>query len=452
MKRHALALLLCLCLLLSGCSVLDSSSLLMLPEISPEQARLLQLVNAVTANSDWTTTAPSKGDDMATMNFVDFYGDGVEEAVCFFRNTAEMRLRISVYSNTGPAGYDELCTVETDGSAFDYVTYQDLDGDGSLEMAVFTRYGAEGIYGAEVYRFRDNQGQRVNLGACSSYSLCDLTLDGLSDIVLLRRGNDSAAAVGVEDVDIAELFSWVNGIATRMGQVSVMAGNPGTESVITGKLNPSMAGCIFDVQHTVPDGNVWVSNVLSWDGEFVNLSTQWLNSAMDTARSQKILCRDANFDGFLEIPMCGAMPALDEKYTVWFSFNTDLTLIQKNITYCRAGTDWYYIMPEIWHSKVYVKTGTYGAFSTVAFVADKNGRPNTLLTIYFTDDEVTDELPEGSFEIITSGNRSYFALLGIPDALAPLDADMYVYSPDEVFRRFVIVDSTGQGTIAIKER
>ena len=447
-KKLILGLTLAAAVLLSGCSVLDSGSLLSLPELSPEQAGLLQMVNSVTSNSDWTVTAPFNGTDFSAMQFVDFFGDGVEEAVCFFRNPAEMRLRVSVYSDTGPSGYSEFCTIETEGSGVDFADYADLDGDGALELILMVSYEHGTIYGAEVYRISNRSVGKVVLGSCAAYSVSDVTGDGREDIILARRGEgNEVVAPAAEKQDTAELFSWVDGVATKLGRVPILSGVPGSAVVKSGMLARDMPACIMDVCVPVGDREAWVSNVLIWNGEFVNLSTLALDSAMSTARYSKLLCRDADFDGYIEIPMTAAMPSPSvpaEKYTVWYGFSPEYALVQKSITYCFPGGNWYYIVPESWHGQVYVKTGSMEGLSTVAFTADRNGRPNTLLTVYRVEKSASQTLPEECFYLTGAGGYIYYALIGTPDELSPLEDEMYVRSELEVFERFVTVDSLGE--------
>lgn len=458
MKRALLALFLCGAVLLSGCAVLDSGNLLSIPELSPGQAELLRLVNAVTANSGWSVTAPSRGEDHSAMQFVDFYGDGVEEAVCFFRNTSERRLRVSVYTTTGPSGYSEMCSVETEGYAVDYAGFTDLDGDGTLELILAVGYEHGAIYGLEVYRVSNHSAGKVDLGTCLAYGICDLTGDGLEDIIVSRQGEEKSVKDPSElQSGTAELFSWVDGIATRLGRVPILSGRVGSAVVTCGSLNESMMGCVIETQGTLGDREVWMSNVLSWDGELVNLSAEALGSAADTARDLKLLCRDVDFDGHLEIPMCVSMPSSEsgasagEKYTLWYGFSEDDALVQKSVTYCFPGGNWYYIMPEGWNGSVYVKTGSMDGLSTVAFAADRNGRPNTLLTVYCVERNVSPKLPEGSFYLTSAGSQVYYALVGTPDELSPLEESLYVRSEAEVFERFITVDALGNAVRASEQ-
>ena len=458
MLKRLVLLSLCLVFLcFSGCAVSNSTDLLMLPQISPEQSGLLELVNAVTANSLWSVTAPSRGDELSSMQFVDFFGDGVEEAVCFFRNSEEMTLRVSVYTNTGPRGYSEFCSVETTGYEVDSVSYADLDGDGDLELILFVGYESSYIYGAEVYKINDRSAQKVSLGFCSAYAVWDMTMDGNRDIILARHSEHNLQNDSDKPSDSAELFSWVNGNATRMGTAAIMAGTPGTAVVTCGMLNPTMSGCIFDFA-AVKDGVTrWFSNVLTWDGEFINLTEINFGSPVNTGRNTKLICRDVDFDGSIELPLCISMPApsdpssavASEMYTVWYGFKTDWSLVQKSVTYCFPGGNWYYIMPESGYRTVYVKTGSMDGLTTFAFTAEKNGRPNTLLTIYRVSPGYTGGMNENCFFLAEAGGYKYYALAGVPDELDPLDKEMYVFTENEVKESFVTVDALGNAEKAL---
>ena len=453
-----LALLCVICLCFSGCAVLNSTDLLMLPQISPEQAGLLRLVNEVTANSVWSVTAPVKGDELSSMQFVDIYGDGVEEAVCFFKNPEEMLLRVTVYSTTGPQGYSELCSFETNGYGIDSAKYADLDGDGALELILFVRYESSYIYGAEVYKVSSHSARKVSLGYCAAYTLSDLTLDGRPDVILARRGEnggEAATASAEGSGDRADLFSWKDGVATKLGSAEIIVGDSGTAEITCGMLNPTMSGCVIDVAVTKNDETRWMSNILTWDNGLINLSYSVVSSPLNTSRDIKLLCRDVNFDGNIELPLCISMPssadssAPKENYTVWYGFKDGESLVQRSVTYCAAGGNWYYVMPENWYQRVYVKLGGTDGVATYMFTADKNGRPNTLLTIYRVGAGYSPTLPENSFFLAEAGGYTYFALIGVPDELDPLESEMYLLLQSEIMESFVTVDAFGNADKAL---
>ena len=143
MRRiRSLLVLLAVILGLSGCMALNSADLLTLPEISPDHRELLKLINSATASSAWTTTNPVAGSNKLTTQFVDIYQDGIPEALAFFRNPADFKLRLTIYTKTGKSTYGELCTIEMAGEQFHRIDFVDVNGDGNREFIVGIRHAA----------------------------------------------------------------------------------------------------------------------------------------------------------------------------------------------------------------------------------------------------------------------------------------------------------------------
>lgn len=452
------AALVSVCALLSGCSLLDGGNLLMLPDISPDQRKLLQLVNSVTANSSWVVTSPSSGDNLSTMQFVDFFGDGISEAVSFFRNSSEMRLRVGLYSKTRSTGYTELCTFQTEGYSVEEVIYSDVDGDRALEILLFVGYESGSIYGVEVYKIRNSSAERIYSGACTAYAVFDMTRDGNSELILHHEESSGGAGNAY-----AELLTFENEKAECLGYAPVSSGGGKPGSAVCGKLNNGMSGCIFDSALPGSGVPIYVSDVLTWTvfGGFENLSySDGWGYAYTTLRNTEVFCRDIDFDGFLEIPQTEEMPVNSAGvqsagspgiYTYWYGYNADGQLVQKNLTYMFPDGSWYFIMPPSWSGTVYVTTGSMDGLTTLTFSADRNDRSNRLLTIYRTDaDENGVLLPEGAFSVGAFGGYSYYALIGLPDELSPLADDMYLSGAKDVMSRFVTVDAFGDAAKAAK--
>lgn len=457
-RRWLAAALVSVCALLSGCELLDGGNLLMLPDISPDQRKLLQFVNSVTANSSWVVTSPSSGENLSTMQFVDFFGDGISEAVSFFRNSSEMRLRVGLYSKTRNTGYTELCTFQTEGYSVEEVIYSDVDGDGSLEILLFVGYESGAIYGAEVYKIRNSSAERIYSGACTAYAVFDMTRDGYSELILHHEESSGGARNAY-----AELLTFDNEKAECLGYASVSSGGGKPRSTVCGRMNNGMSVCIFDSILRVKDMTIYVSDVLTWtvfDGfENLSYSNEW-GYAYTTLRNTEVFCRDIDFDGFLEIPQTEEMPMNSASvqsgntpgtYTYWYGYNADGQLVQKNLTYMFPDGSWYFIMPPSWSRTVYVLTGSMDGLTTLTFSADRNDRSNRLLTIYRTaSDENGVLLPEGVFSVGDFGGYSYYALIGFPDELSPLADDMYLTGEKDVMSRFVTVDAFGNAAKASK--
>ena len=200
MRRiRSLLVLLAVILGLSGCMALNSADLLTLPEISPDHRELLKLINAATASSAWTTTNPVAGSNKLTTQFVDIYQDGIPEALAFFRNPTDFKLRLAIYTKTGKSTYGELCTIEMAGEQFHRIDFVDVNGDGNREFIVGIRHATSAMYGLNVFTLKNSEGVLLADATYTDLALYDLTGDTVTDIVTI---NSDAGGINAH----AELF------------------------------------------------------------------------------------------------------------------------------------------------------------------------------------------------------------------------------------------------------
>ena len=195
-KKNVLLLTAILLFSLLGCSVFDSMSMLSLPELSPEHAALAKYINAMTSDASWSVASPESGENRTAMQFVDFYGDGISEAVVFYKNAASLLLRICVYTQSGKASSAEMCRIDAPGDAFVFAEYVDLNGDGSLEMVAGMRYGSTSMYALKVYSLANNTPTLIADTTSSNYVIMDMDGDGVDDLLTAGVGESGEGMSG----------------------------------------------------------------------------------------------------------------------------------------------------------------------------------------------------------------------------------------------------------------
>ena len=448
MRRFVVWLLsVCIAAGLSGCMMMNSSDLLTLPEISPEHQQLLRLINSVTASANWVTTNPVAGSNRLTMQFVDFYSDGIPEAVAFFRNQKDFSLRAVLYTKTGSSSYTELCSVEMTGEQFHRVDYADLDGDGNTELLIGARHDTAAIYGLHVYSIRNGEAVNLLTTTYSDLAIYDLDGDGLDEILTVSTGETGGNAY-------AELFAYKNSEMTSLGTAPVSAEVRAPSAMRTGYLNADTPAVIAEGSFTDLTGTVkYLSDVFVYRAEegLINLSyAELFGQSFETQRTVPLAFSDVDFDGFLEFPISVASPqpatvnTVTGQYVRWYGYAADGNVETKADTYHSADGAWYFLLPPEWRDKAYVRTFTTSDYSGAVFMCEQNGLQCELMTIFIFSSELDMRRcdVDGLVPLAKYGNVWYAVLLDNEDGALP--PEMYLTDPAEIKERFVLISPSGE--------
>ena len=203
MKRR-ICLLLAVLLVLGGCSGLSAEELYRLPEATEDYYDLQEALSDVLAEG-YNYLAPASGARQEPVQRTDLNGDGVDEAVAFFRSSADGGVTIYIFSRENEV-YVPSAVIEGTGSAVASVEYADLDGQGDLEI-VLTYQVSEAVPQAlQVYRYDENGAVILLNGSCSRYELADLDGDGLSELFCITgNGGETPATVAYYDGQAGQL-------------------------------------------------------------------------------------------------------------------------------------------------------------------------------------------------------------------------------------------------------
>ena len=87
--------------------------------------------------------AKSGVDDGSLTEIASLDGDGEEEALAFFRNSADEKpLKIYIFT-AGKQGYEQAAVIEGTGTSIYSIAYEDLDQDGRKELLVGWRVNTD---------------------------------------------------------------------------------------------------------------------------------------------------------------------------------------------------------------------------------------------------------------------------------------------------------------------
>ena len=204
--KHILFLLLAgaLPVLLSGCMMTASvEDLYTLPQLPDEYRELSAQMDAILA-SGAEYAAPTAGSNLQPVQLEDLDGDGVEEAVAFFRqNSDERPLKIYIFRAVEDT-YVQASVIEGSGTAIHSIRYEDMDHDGVKEVLVSWRVSTE-VQAMAAYALENLEPVMIMSAAYTRYEVIDLDSDDVMELVVLR--SDETESGGT----VADYYDWDGG-------------------------------------------------------------------------------------------------------------------------------------------------------------------------------------------------------------------------------------------------
>ena len=302
-----------LLLLLGGCAFSSPEELYVVPRASEDYQNLQEQIDQVRgAGAEYA--GPLQGTNTQPVQLMDLDGDGIQEAVAFFRTTAadgSPPLKIYIYRQTGQGDYAIWNIIQGDGTAINSISYEDLDGYTDAqgrtdkELVVSWRL-SDKVYQLMAYSVRSPEAERLmNPISYTDYALWDMDKDNQREIVVLNLNT-------VDGIGQADYYDY------RDGQMVLQSSAP-LSNAITGLVSDSRPRTGFLNHNGISEPALFVTSnlttgvitdIFAWDGELKNITYNPVTSMSEgTLRlSNNIAIQDINGDGYLEIPKPTALP------------------------------------------------------------------------------------------------------------------------------------------------
>ena len=173
MKKIRLMLAAGLLMLLTGCFSQSVDDLYAPPRAPDDYLKLDNKINEV-LNAGGEYAAPLTGELTQKVQLQDLDGDGVQEAIAFFRvSSSERPLKIYIYRQTGD-DYEVAAIIEGEGSAINYVSYENLDDSPSKEIIVSWQMMSDQNHSLAAYSIHNNQVLELLRTNYTSFQICGL--------------------------------------------------------------------------------------------------------------------------------------------------------------------------------------------------------------------------------------------------------------------------------------
>jgi len=348
-----MALALAAACLLGGCSAPSSAeSLFTLPQLPIEYNDLSRQINDLIANG-YEYASPTSGRNIQSVQMVDLDGDGDEEAVAFFRRSSdEKALKIFIFSANNGA-YEQLCTIESSGTAVDSVYYQDLTGDGRLELVVGWRISTD-VQTVATYIVQKEPAVLMQ-SSYVRYSIEELDGDGVPSLLLFRLDDEGNS--------VAEFYSWRDEVmaVTYSANLTGTMAELARGSVVSGRLDSDHSAVFVT---GVTDEAMAATDILTYRS-----GAGLTNVAVDPQTGSsgvvfpymQLRPQDIDGDGIVEVPAPqvngeGQLTGIVD----WLAYDGEGQNVLVMTTYHNLAGGWYFILPEEWRGRAAVRNADSG--------------------------------------------------------------------------------------------
>ena len=415
-------------LLLSGCALSEIGGLYSLPQATEEYLQLQELIDAEIAEGS-EYSAPTVGSLRQSIQLADLDGDGTNEALAFLRN-AEKQPEICIYRKNG-ANFEPAAFVVGDGDAIGRVEYEDLDGDGFLEILTSWEVSAE-MRLLKVYSLRGWKQSVLLTSSCLDFLIGDLNSDGVSDVLTL----DLDTSGGKVDMFTIDRSGEVNEKTAELSSSLITA-----DRFRIANIDGEVPAAFIEGQYSADDSSCLLTDIIVCkDGELRNITRSVETGDSDTKRSYSVYCTDIDGNGTLDVPyaeMLENSSASSAEHFVfdWFSYAADGNKTKCVSTYHNYSDGWFFEIPDEWRDKLSVKKESIvsGEKAVVFSLNDsQSGRLTNMLTVYtLTDENRLDRAKfKGRFVLMSSDTVVFAAKI--------MDTNI---SEQEIIDRFHLISS-----------
>ena len=397
--------------LTSSCGALsftmNPQDLYCLPELPAKYTELNRELNAI-LETGAEYAAPTAGTNIQPVQLTDLDGDGRQEAVAFFRNTADEKpLKIYIFKVEGNS-YHQSAVIEGSGTGINSIVYNDMDKDGRMELTVGWRVNAD-LLALAVYALRPNGPEELIRTNYVRYDIADLDENNLLELVAFRSDEEGAG--------VADLYSWQDGsLALRSSaRISFSMAELSQQGRVSGGNLADGAPALFVTGVSATDNRAITDILTVRSGELNNIVVSGVTGvSTEIAPYSSLYPRDLNGDGVTEVPHPEPLPDWEEggpsyQRVDWKYYNSSGEPAAAFSPYHNTEDGWYLRLPEEWQDQI--------------LVSRVIGLEETSVTFY-----IRQESPEPFLRItaITGANREARAVRGGRFNLSRQETTFYV--------------------------
>lgn len=423
MKKRIMPLLCAVltALLLSGCArTIDE--LYSPPRRSEEYSRLQSAIDIAMAGLDYS--APLTGENQQAVQMADLDGDGVEEYLVFAKGNSDKPMQILIFVQKDDGNVEIAEVIASNGSAFELVQYEDIDGKPGLELVVGRQVSEQLMGSVSVYSFSSGRSERLMNAGYSKLLTLDLGGSEQKELLLVQRGeSDQANAIAV-------LYRYRSKSMVRSLEVELSRPASSVKRVSGGKLQEGTQAVFVS---SATDYSAIQTDILTLnDDRLVKINVMDpMESVVQTLSNYYVYADDVDEDGIVEIPSLIPVRPLtsgwnvEEQFVIrWYSVDQKGVQTDKLHSFHNYSDGWYLRLDSSWIGQLTLnQVGSNYAFY---MWDDGFGEAIPAFTIYALSgsDRETQATEDGRFQLYSSGDVIY---------AARLETDLQDYGIDEEY-------------------
>ena len=393
MRRMIMLCLLTAALLtLSGCYSKSMDELYALPAAPKDYENLQKKINEV-IDAGGEPTSPVSGDKIQSVQLQDLDGDGVQEAIAFFRMSDDTPLKIYIYRQVGE-DYEQAAIIASSGTSINSIAYENLDDTPGLELVVSWQISDKvNFLAAYSLNLQRQPGEVVELMRVdyTDFELIDLDQDGQTELLTLQYQAEGGGKV--------DFYNFKEGALVLDSTAALSSGAASVQERKEGYLKGGLPALFITSPIPSDSENTYVTDIIAVrDGRLANITLD-----PKTGRSEQTIryfystvgCTDINGDQITEVPQPSELKEYKGSSLVtnfwlvaWRQFALDGTATTLYTTYYNSQDGWYFVLPDEWLGNITLSRsdmpggGERGVVFSYWQAGDVLHEPVPFLTIY----------------------------------------------------------------------
>ena len=407
-KRILLICALMAALLLSGCArTIDE--LYSPPKRSEEFSRLQAAIDIAMAGLNYS--APLSGEHQQAVQMADLDGDGSDEYLVFAKGDSDKPMQILIFKQRSEDNVEISEIITSNGSAFELVQYEDIDGKPGLELVVGRQVSEQLMGSVSVYSFSSGRAERLMNAGYSKLLTLDMGGSEQKELLLVQRGESEQANA------IAVLYRYRAKSMVRSVEVELSRPANSVKQVTAGKLQCGTQA-VF-VSSATEESSIRTDILVLQDERLRKVPVMGpLLETVQTLSNYYVFAEDVNDDGIMEVPslipvrpLVTSWNEVEHHLVRWYSVDKEGMPTDKLHSFHNFSDGWYLQLERKWITRLTVnQVGSTYAFymwDEASEVADP------VFTVYALSgsDRKTQATEDGRFELQSSADVIYAARL-----------------------------------------